>query len=221
MIGSYETPQMYRWREPGAPPNSPALSIHFMLESHLNAAVTAETGIQSYDSVLMGYVAPIGNPKSNASVEIERTAPDGTVTVNTYNMNRYGAQVKEYKAGTNAETLGTPLKDLLGMTPATAMNLKARGINTIEMLADAVDGAGQDVMGFWDLRERAKKHLAHRVEQAPFVKLDALEAKHAAEKADLQRQLDELKALLSAGGDIVPKRGPGRPPKAREDAEAA
>ncbi len=217
---SYETPQMYRWREPGAPPNSPALSIHFMLESHLNAAVTAEKGIQSYDSVLMGYVAPIGNPKSNASVEIERTAPDGTVTVNAYNMNRYGQQVKEYKAGTNAETLGTPLKDLLGMTPATAMNLKARGINTIEMLADAVDGAGQDIMGFWALRERAQKHMEHRKEQAPFVRLDAIEAKYEAENADLKRQLDELKALLSAGGDIVPKRGPGRPRK-DEAAEAA
>ena len=217
---SYETPQMYRWREPGAPPNSPALSIHFILESHLNADVTAQTGIQSYDNVLMGYVAPIGNPKSNASVEIERTAPDGVTTVNAYNMNRYGQQVKEYKAGTNAETLGTPLKDLLGMTPATAMNLKARGINTIEMLADAVDGAGQEIMGFWDLRERAKKHLVHRAEQAPFVKLDAMEAKHAAEKADLQRQLDELKQLLSAGGDITPKRGPGRPPTTKT-AEAA
>lgn len=220
MIGQYDTPQMFRWREPGAPPNSPALAIYFMLESHLNADVTAETGVQSYDSVEMGYVAPIGNPKSNSSVEMRRTKPDGTETVHNFNMARYGDPYRAWKAGLSSESQGTPLKDLFGMTPATAMNLRARGINTIEMLADAVDAAGQDVMGFWELREKAKKHLVHREEQAPLIRMDAMAAKHEAETAELKRELAELKALLSAGGDIVAKRGPGRPRK-DETAEAA
>lgn len=204
----YETPQMYRWREPGAPPNSPALAIYFVRESHLNAEVTALTGVQSYDSVDMGYVAPMGNPKSNAAVEMKRISPDGkTVVVNQFNMNRYGEPYRAWEAGVSSESQGTPLKDLLGMTPATAMNLKARGINTIEMLCDAADGAGQDVMGFWDLRERARKHMANRDAQAPIVRMEAIEAKHAEETAELKRQLDEMKALVASLTDTTDKRG--------------
>lgn len=212
---SFETPQMYRWRDPNWPREIPSLSVHFIMESQVNAEWTAKTGVQTYDNVLIAYVAPMGMPKSNAAHEIERTLPDGQVKVNQFYAGKYGEQIKHYKAGTMAETIGTPLKDLVGMTPAMAMNLRGRGIHTIEMLAEMPDGAGNELMGFWDLRDRAKKHLEHREKNAPMVKLEAMEEAHKAEVASLRRQLDELLARV---GDEPQKRGPGRPPKVQEAA---
>lgn len=217
-MANYDAPVMYRWKEPNAPPNFPALAVYFLEESVLNVEVTAETGIQSYDSVEMAYVAPIGNSKSNASCEMKRTLPDGTERVHNGNMQRYGEPYRLWKQGATAESQGTPLKELLGINPATIMNLKVRGFHTVEMLADANDTAGQDVMGFWEWRDRARKHLEHRKEQAPLVRMTAMEAKYEADKADSQRKIDELTALvaeLTSG-----KRGPGRPRK-DEAAEAA
>lgn len=212
---SYDAPQLYRWKDPSLPPQAPALQVYFLEEPQINAQATAESGIQTYDNVLVAYVSPMGMPKSNVAHEIERRLPDGTVAVNQRNAGKYAEQVKLYKAGLGAETQGTPLKDLIGMTPATIMNLRARGIHTIEMMADMPDAAGHDMMGFWELRERAKGHLAKREKEAPMVKLEAIEAQYKAENDSLKRQLEELKALI---GEQPVKRGPGRPPKMQEEA---
>lgn len=212
----YDAPQMYRWRDPNWPREMPSLSVHFIEEPQVNAAETAKTGIQTYDSVLIAYVAPMGMPKSNAAHEIKRKLPDGTVILHPRNSLKYGEQLKLYEAGTDAEATGTPLRDLIGMTPATILNMKSRGIHTVEMLSDMPDGAGADVMGFWEFRDRAKKHLAMREKEAPMVKIEAMEVKHKQEVDSLMRRLNELEALV---GDAPKKRGPGRP--RNEEAEAA
>ncbi len=211
---SYDTPQLYRWKDPNLPPNAPALQVYFLQEPQVNDGVTRDTGIQTYDSVLVAYVSPI-NSRSNVAHEIERTLPDGTVHTIQRNAMRFGEQIKLFKAGLGAETQGTPLRDLLGMTPATIMNMKARGIHTIEMLQDMPDDAGHDLMGFWELRDRARKHIALREKNAPMVKMEAIEAKYQSENAELKRQLEELKALIN---DAPVKRGPGRPPKIQDEA---
>ncbi len=197
---SYETPQMFRYREPGAPPNMPALAIFFVEEPQVNAKATADTGIQTYDNVLIAYVAPMGQPKSNAACEIERTLPDGKVIVNREYAFKYAEQVKLYKAGATSEGQGTPLKDLIGMTPALALNLRSVGIHTVEMLAETADGASNSVMGFWDWRDKARKHVELREKNAPMLKLEAIEEKHKTEVASLTRQLEELKAAMEANG---------------------
>lgn len=208
----FDAPQMYRWKDPGLPPNAPSLQVFFLQEPQVNLAATEATGIQTYDSVLIAYVSPI-NSKSNVAHEIERTTPDGQVITNQRAAARFGEQVKLFKAGLGAETQGTPLRDLVTMTPATIMNLKARGIHTVEMLGDMPDSAGHDLMGFWELRDRARKHIELREKNAPALRAQLMEEKHAAETADLRRQIDELKALIDP-----PKRGPGRPPKVQDEA---
>lgn len=192
----YDTPQMYRWKDPTLPPGAPALQVYFLEEPQVNAAVTAEKGVQSYDNVLVAYVSPMGMAKSNVAKEIERTLPDGTVIVNHENAGKYAEQVRLYKAGTESQAVGTPLKDLIGMTPATQMNLRARGIHTIEMLADMPDAAGQDLMGFWELREKSRKHLEKREKDAPMVRIEAMEEEHKKVVDSLQRQIEELTALI-------------------------
>ncbi len=194
---NYDAPQFYRWKDPSLPPSAPALQVFFMEEAKVNDEVTAETGVQTYDNVLVAYVSPMGMAKSNVAKEIERTMPDGTVVPNRENSAKYGEQIKHYKAGTDSAAVGTPLKDLIGMTPAVQMNLRARGIHTIEMLSDMGDSAGGDFMGFWDLREKAKKHLEMRDKNAPMVRVEALEEKHKEEVAALKAQIEELAALVN------------------------
>lgn len=202
----YDTPQVYRWKDPSLPPGAPALQVFFLQEPQVNAEATAASGIQTYDNVLTAYVSPMGMPKSNMAHEIERTLPDGTVKVNAFYANKYGEQVKAYKAGTTADELGTPLRDLIGMTPAVAMNLRARGIHTIEMLAEMQDSAGNEMMGFWDLRDRARKHIETREKNAPTVRLESELAERDKTIASMQRQLDEMRALIEERSEPERKR---------------
>lgn len=202
---SYSPRQVFRWKDPAVDPHLPALAIYFEPTPVINDEVTRQTGKQTYDDVLIAYVAPIGQPKSEASHEIERRLPDGTVKVNHFYSMKYAEPLKHYKAGAEAETLGTPLKDLIGMTPAIAMNLKARGIHTVEMLAEMPDAAGNDLMGFWDLRDRAKRHLEAREKEAPAKHLEAELKARDDEIASLKRQMNELAAMMQQQAPPTPE----------------
>lgn len=194
---SYAPRQVFRWKDPSMPPAAPALAIFFEPTPIVNDAVTRDKGIQTYDDVLIAYVAPLGQPKSDAAHEIRRTLPDGTVVINRHYAAKYAEPLKHYDAGTEAESLGTPLKDLIGMTPAVAMNLKARGIHTVEMLAEAPDAAGSETMGFWQFRDTAKRHIEAREKEAPAKHLEAELAARDSQIASQQRQIDELKAMVN------------------------
>lgn len=223
---SFETPQVYPWRDPRAPDNSPSLCIYFLNEPQVNKELTESTGVQTYDNVLVAYVAAKPQDKSNVAHEIRRTLPDGTVKP-TQAAYKFAEPLKHYDAGIQAEALGTPLKDLIGMNPGTIMSLKARGVATIEVLADLPDSAGYEMMGFHELRDRAKKHIAHRKENAPALRMEAIEAKHAEEVDALKRQIADLAAKFAAAGvepepePVVARRGPGRPRRSDNEAEAA
>lgn len=204
--------QLYRFKDPSGNPQIPDLAVRFEMESLLNKAVTDKEGVPTYDSVLVAYVAPVGQPKSEASIEIERTLPDGTVIENRANKAKYAEQLRHYKAGTDAEALGTPLRDIPGMAPAMVQNMKARGIHTAEMLAAVTDGATSGVMGMWEWREKARKLIDAREKDAPFIKMQAENDELREQLASLQRQFADLAAASE-------KRGPGRPRKV--EAEAA
>jgi len=210
-----DQPQSYRWKDPNLGPNAPALYLYFLQESHVNVAETEKAGVQTYDNVLVGYIAPTPQSKSNAAHEIRRTLPDGTVKNHPIYSMKYAEQLKHYDANVSAESLGTPLRDLIGMTPATIMNLKARGVATVETLAEMPDSMGTELMGFWELRDRAKKHLELREKEAPMVRMAAIEERHKNEVDALHRQIEDLSARVEAKAE---KRGPGRPPKVQEAA---
>ncbi len=213
----YDTPAVYTWKSPSDPPHLPALQCHFIVHPEVNVEATKAMNVQTYDDVTVIYIYPMGMPKSNAAHEIERRLPDGKVIQTRYAL-KYGAPFKMFKDGINSEMTGTPLKDLIGMTPATIMTLRALGIFTIEMLADMQDASSSSLMGFYELRNKAQKHIEHRKEMAPTLRMDAIEAEHKAEVDSLKRQLADLTAAVNA-----PKRGPGRPknPEPGPEAEAA
>lgn len=193
---NFEAPIPYRWQDPSLPPQAPALSLHFEHHSAVNDKATRESGIQTYDDVLVAVVAPMGQPKSNAHHEVERTSPDGTVTRNEFYWHKYAQQIALHKAGTTSEAVGTPLRDLVGMTPSMVLNLKSLGLHTIEMLADAGDSVSAGAMGFWEWRDKARKHIEAREKNAPTVRLEMEIQKKDDEIASLTRRLDELAALV-------------------------
>lgn len=188
--------QTYSWKDPRSNPNDRALACHFVEDREVNEAATAETGVQTYDNVLTIHVYPLGQPKSDVAHEIERTLPDGTVKVSQYHANKYGGPLALYKAGRTAESTGTPLRDLPGMTAGTEANMKARGIHTVEMLSEMSDSTSQDIMGFWALREKAKTFMAAKKENAPAVQMAAMQDDYEKKLAAMQRQIDALQALI-------------------------
>jgi len=212
-MNSYDAPQFYRWKDPTLPPNAPALAVYFVQDAQVNEAVTRETGKQTYDNVLIIYVAPMGMPKSNVAYEVKRTLPDGTEKINQPVAYKYAEQIRLYEAGTTAEAAGTPLRDLIGMTPATNLTLKARGIHTIEMLAEIPDSGGGELMGFYELRDRARKYLEAREKEAPAKHLEAELKARDDEIASLKRQMNELAALVQQAPQPPPAPAPVPEPR--------
>lgn len=118
---------------------------------------------------------------------------------------RFPRQWQAFQQGVKAVQSGFPLTEWPGMTASHVRELNAVNIFTVEQLAavpdSALDGIGH---GGRHLRDKAKAHLETMADEAITTRL-------ASQNADLQRQLDELKASIE-------KRGPGRPKKEENDA---
>jgi len=198
----------FRYKDPNMDPRHPGMSVRFREHAEKNDPASLEQGFDVFDNVLVAYVAPVGMPKSEASCEIERKLPDGTVKPHPIHSKKYAELVKLYKEGAGEGSVGTPLS-LLNLPPGTIASLKARGIHTVEMLADLSDSAGGEMMGYRETREKAQQFLALREKNAPMIKLEAIEEKHRQETESLRRQIAELEERFGH----PEKRGPGRPRK--------
>jgi hypothetical protein len=205
----------YSYREPGDRSNTPPLLVRFEETTEQNAAITQATGIATFDHKLVALVSAPG-ARSEAACEVERTLPDGTVKRHPLNSFKYGEAAKLYKAGKEQTNIGTPLEHLPGINPAYVLNLKARGIHSIEMLHGASDNLSGELMGYRHWKEKAKDFIEVREKEAPKKHLEAELKQRDDTIANLQRQLDELVSRLGE----PEKRKPGRPPKA-EVAQAA
>lgn len=122
---------------------------------------------------------------------------------------RFPAQWAAFQQGVKAVQDGFPLAEWPIMTTQQVRDLNSMNIYTVEQLA-AVTDAALDGLGHGgrNLRDKAKAHLER-------LKDDAVTARLAAQNADLQRQIEELRASIPQ----VEKRGPGRPKKETEDGE--
>lgn len=97
----------------------------------------------------------------------------------------------------DAALSGTPLA-LMNLDVAAIATLRASGIGSVEMLAQAPETAARAIPGFFDLRRRAREFLEAQQRGAPAAKAEA-EARAAREEAEeLRRQLEELKRELAA-----------------------
>ena len=120
---------------------------------------------------------------------------------------------------------GTPLESVTWLERVQVYEMKAIGIHVLEQLADLGDGQGQRMMGFTELRDKARKHLKAARDGAALERAEAQKQKDDEEKAALQQQLEDMRqqmaALIEAQAPQVQaqvqeqvRRGPGRPPRA-------
>lgn len=206
---------VYRYKAPEDQhnPNIPALGIMFEEQSQQNEGATRASGFPVFDNVLVAKVFPMGNPKSDVIHEIERTLTDGTVVQNKFYSHKYSEQIKLHKAGNETVGGGTPLTELGGLNAAMIQTFKARGVHSIEALAEAAEAGLNDMMGFRKYTDMARAYLSRRAGDAPMVKLAQdkaeLEAKYSALEARFNDLVERLGNPESAN---KPRRG--RPPKA-------
>lgn len=132
---------------------------------------------------------------------------------------RWAPQYAAFKDGVEAPVTGTPLREWPAATPSTVLMLHAIHIRTVEELAGLNDVALQNLpTGGRELREKAKRFLAAAESTAPMEAAEA-RANRAEERVKLlEDQVADLAARLEAAET---RRGPGRPPKVREDEQEA
>lgn len=123
-----------------------------------------------------------------------------------------GPAYEAWKAGTEIPDDGTPLGAWSHITPAMAEHLKRMHILTVEHVRDMSD-------------EEAARLPFPDSRKLPKLAADFLSGK---DKADMARENEELKERMAALEEFLEakmaeepkKRGPGRPPKQKEEADA-
>ncbi|MGE3526774.1 MAG: hypothetical protein AB7I33_12715 [Gemmatimonadales bacterium] len=131
---------------------------------------------------------------------------------------RYPDAWAQFIAGKAAEDSGkTRIENLPGVTPQRALQLRASSILTVEEMADIHDGLlptiGSDAHA---LREKARKFVQAKKLLA---QADDVKAREAEDKAKFDALMARLNALEQRNAELeaTPRRGPGRPPKSRDD----
>lgn len=138
------------------------------------------------------------NPGDNMVV-IERPATNR-------DKEKYPNAWQRYDSAGKGEAVGTPLDKWPQITRSMLREAQHFHVNTVEQLAGISDANVNKMgMGFQDLRAKAKAYLAAAEGGVP--------SKAQDEKiAEMERQLEEMRALLEAQTEPE-KRGPGRPRK--------
>lgn len=149
-----------------------------------------------------------------------------------------------WKSGREAPVNGTPISAWNGLTPEQAEIFRMRNIKTVEEIADITDAVRQRVgiPHINDIIADAKRFVASADARAFSATLADNERRIAAQQAQLEDRDEQVRELMSrldqltnmftaaqqqqqqaAAGDDEPpatKRGPGRPPKAQQEAAA-
>ncbi len=153
------------------------LHVQFYRHAEQNAFRSREEGRKIFEEKV--YIR-IMSPADRLSV-VERAASD-------QDKLRFSRQYEAFMAGLEQLSVGTPVSEMGGISPAQVLELRALKVDTVEQLAGMPDTTVQLLgIGGQELKRRASSFLA-RTQGA-----DAL----AAQNVDLQKQVSELQALLS------------------------
>ena len=102
---------------------------------------------------------------------------------------------------------GTPIESWIAISDTQKAEFKALNIFTIEQFASLPDSNASKIMGFNELRDKAKAFVSAAQDAELMAKLRAeTDAKLASQEAEIER----LRAMIM---DLDKKRGPGRPRK--------
>ncbi len=129
------------------------------------------------------------------------------VEVKPHLIERYQAQYDHFIKTQENRQIGTPIEHWYALSDTQKATFKAMNIMTVENFADLSDERGAKIMGFNALREKAKMFVASGRDAELIGKV---RAEAEADKAVMQAQIDEMKALIEGM----------TAPKAREKAHA-
>jgi len=102
-----------------------------------------------------------------------------------------------FKKGLEPATDGYPIEQWPPMTSAQVANYKAMHISTVEQLAELSDGVLMNLgLGGRQIRERAKAWLDERAGGQALERAMAEAERATAERADLERQIADLKSAV-------------------------
>jgi hypothetical protein len=153
------------------------LHVQFYRHAEQNSFRSREEGRKIFEEKV--YIR-IMSPADRLSV-VERAATD-------QDKLRFSRQYEAFMAGLEQLSVGTPVSELGGISPAQVLELRALKVDTVEQLAGMPDTTVQLLgIGGQDLKRRAAAFLARTQN------VDAL----AAQNVDLQKQISELQTLLS------------------------
>lgn len=187
------------------------LLVKFFRHSELSHHKSVKGGMPVYDDVDMISVIQPGEKE-----EVK-------VVASEFHKRRFPKQWENYKAGIEQQQSGTPLEHLFPAEPGTVLQLKHFNIFTVQQLAMLSDTAMTNIPMGRTLSDKAKAYLSSASGGQNF---------HAMTAA-MQKQIDDLKALLADQGITPPeskplnlpsepqteaRRGPGRPRKPAEQA---
>lgn len=202
---SDEFPMMME-REAGLPENVPKVAVWFGLHPKIDRKATAEEGREVYRDV---EYCRIEVPGDKSSLYFQPATDD--------KRRRYPRAYAAYKARNETPMIGTPIETVAWITRATAMNLRALNIATLEALAEVSDGhidklgtAGRE----W--RERARVQIKDARDSATSASLVSELRKRDETIAGMQAQIQALQAEASDGEDVAARAR--RPRKVRAEA---
>lgn len=184
------------------------LLVKFFRHAELSQFKSKAAKMPIYDEVDMVSVIYPGEKE-----EIKVLADD-------FHKQRFPRQWDAYQKGIEQRASGTPLEMLFPDQPVTILSLKTFHIHTIQQLAMISDTAMNNIPMGRTLSDKAKAYLSSAMGGQNFHTMQAA----------MQKQIDELKALLADKGVEVSdppalnlpaedqpqpeaRRGPGRPRK--------
>lgn len=172
-----------------------------------NETATLNAGRPIYDDVEMIRIRWAGNTKNEfhapATDRSDRPVVDPATNDKYWPAWKdhpdFKAAYEAFKQGQAIAASGTPIEEWPTLTEAKRAELKAINIHTVDQLAN-LDPAGMKRLGIEgpELKAKAKAYLDRAAGAA-------VDERHAQERAEMQRQIDELKAMVAGGGEAAPK----------------
>lgn len=143
-----------------------------------------------------------GRPIFKEVERVEIFLPGNPYTIPVHNVTdvhrqRWPREYELFRQGIEQTAEGTPISEWPILNRAQVLELKSMQLQTVEEMAALSDLACQRAMGLTQLRAKARAYLDDAAAMALTEQLSAQNEAHRSEIASLQRQVDELGALVT------------------------
>lgn len=176
------------WGMANSGPDDNQLMVGFYKKSILNKAKSAEQGVPIHESRDFVKIQHPGESLNVVDREVTQT-----------DKARWPNKWAQYQAGVNQIPDGIPINLLFPTKPEIETTLRGYNIHTVEQLANlSAHGIGTIGMGAQDWVNAAKKYMDRAEKGVDHHHFETALAQKDQQIATMQRQIDELAALVNA-----------------------